>query len=203
MIGFLPTGRRTRDPTPLVSVFYSVRTDREAELRAGGCDLWLDTLRRAEPRTESLLDSLRRDEAWAFAAYWDVVMSRLHDPGLVIIGDAAHAMSPQLGQGVNLALWDAQVLAATLDQATALEPGLAAFSRARRAHLGFYQRITRWLTPFFQSSIPLAGTARDTVLPLLSRVPFAKRQMLASMAGLKDGLVHQLPWPGGEQGRSV
>lgn len=50
----------------------------------------------------------------------------------VLLGDAAHAMAPNLGQGANSALVDAAVLAYELRAAPALDAALAAYDRRRR-----------------------------------------------------------------------
>jgi len=131
---------------------------------------------------------------WTFAEYRDVVMSRWHAPRLAVLGDAAHATSPRLGQGVNLALWDARELALALGVEAALPAALARFSRARRRHISFYQRASRWLTPFFQSGIPGAGLARDVAFPLAARIPWVERQMALAMAGMKTGWLGSLSW---------
>jgi len=195
MLGLLPTGARIDDAekTPLVSVFWSTRKDRVEAIRAEGAERLRGQILALEPRAAPLVAGLSSMDQWSFAEYLDVVMRPWHAPGVVVLGDAAHAMSPQLGQGVNLALFDAQVLAESISQAETLAAGLAGYSRARRRHLGFYQFATRWLTPFFQSDRRLAGGARDAVLPLLGRTKFFDRQMIATMAGYKTGPLSTLP----------
>jgi 2-polyprenyl-6-methoxyphenol hydroxylase-like FAD-dependent oxidoreductase len=107
---------------------------------------------------------------------------------VVYLGDAAHATSPQLGQGCNLALWDAMVLADVLaSEERDLAAALDRYSRARADHLAFYQLATRLLTPFFQGDEPLLGALRDVAMPLMTRVPIANRIMTLSMLGVIDG----------------
>ncbi|WP_284255586.1 FAD-dependent monooxygenase [Pseudolysinimonas kribbensis] len=57
------------------------------------------------------------------------------DPGLLAIGDAAHAMSPAFGVGINYAIQDAvaaaNALAAPLRDGSDLAPHLAALQRRR------------------------------------------------------------------------
>jgi 2-polyprenyl-6-methoxyphenol hydroxylase-like FAD-dependent oxidoreductase len=64
---------------------------------------------------------------------------------------------------------------------------LADYSRVRRAHLGWYQFATRWLTFAFQSDQVWLAPLRDLLLPLSCRVPALHRLMLASMAGISRG----------------
>ena len=84
-----------------------------------------------------------------------------HADRLVFLGDAAHATSPQLGQGANLAMIDA----VTFADCVAAAPD-AAYSAARRRHLNYYQFMTRALTPFFQSDSRLLAVVRDLTFPL-------------------------------------
>jgi 2-polyprenyl-6-methoxyphenol hydroxylase-like FAD-dependent oxidoreductase len=114
-------------------------------------------------------------------------MPRWHGGRLVFLGDAAHATSPQLGQGCNLALCDAAALADALATFPAIEDALSAYTEARRAHLAFYQLATRALTPFFQSDAMVLGGLRDWLMPLATRLPFVRREMIRSMAGTKTG----------------
>jgi len=105
----------------------------------------------------------------------------------VVIGDAAHATSPQLGQGANLALADALFLARSVEAAANIPSALSSFQVARRKHVQFYQRASRWLTPFFQSDSRLAGTFRDWTFGPSARLKFVRRQMVEILCGIRTG----------------
>ena len=190
MAGFLDTGVRSVDPdrTPLVSFFWSLRVQDVGATLQQGHQALADRIIALRPNAASALETIQSIEEWNFAGYMDVVLPRWHNDGCVVLGDAAHAMSPQLGQGVNLALWDAWVLSECISSCSGIDEALARYDTSRRSHIQFYQFATRWLTPFFQSSIPLAGWTRDRVFPLAAAVPSIERQMLRAMAGLKCGI---------------
>src|SRR5262249_5431990 len=107
---------------------------------------------------------------------------------VVYLGDAAHATSPQLGQGCNLALWDALVLSEQLEREERdLAAALDRYTRARRDHLAFYQVATRWLTPFFQGDAALLGWMRDRTMPLFAKLSLTNKIMTQSMLGVMSG----------------
>src|SRR3546814_7115804 len=87
--------------------------------------------------------------ALPISRYRDTIMRRWHRGRVVLIGDAAHAMSPQLGQGVNMALLDAKAFTAALRDTASMETALDTYQRERRAHVWIYQLWSRWLTPVF------------------------------------------------------
>ena len=107
----------------------------------------------------------------------------------MFLGDAAHAMSPQLGQGCNLALLDALTLAECVAEHDTPKAALMAYSARRRPQLVTYSRLTRWLTPFFQSDYRLLGWLRDRLMgPACAFAP-VRKEMLRTMLGIKTGLV--------------
>jgi len=187
MIGLLPTGRAPGATTPSVSLFYSVRMDTVDALKAKGLGAWKDAVVRICPAAESVVRRIDDWESLTFAGYYDVTMPRWHADRVAFLGDAAHATSPQLGQGCNLALVDAAALADAVDEYDDIDLALAAYSARRRAHLDYYQFATRWLTPFFQSDLTPLGWLRDALMGTASKLPYVEREMVRSMVGTKTG----------------
>jgi 2-polyprenyl-6-methoxyphenol hydroxylase-like FAD-dependent oxidoreductase len=195
MVGFLPLGSSpvVAGGKPQASIFWSVHGDRLADWRAEGLAGWKQRVLSLDPRAEPLLEQVESLDSLLFSAYYDVRSRGWHDDRVVLIGDAGHAMSPQLGQGVNLALVDALVLARALGDGTDVAGALERYTRARRAQTRFYAAASRLMTPLFQSDVGLLALPRDALTRPASRVPWLRRQMLASLAGAKDGLLSALP----------
>ncbi|MEV4890945.1 FAD-dependent monooxygenase [Nonomuraea sp. NPDC055795] len=84
---------------------------------------------------------------------------------LVLLGDAAHAMTPHLGQGASQALEDAVVLAAALHSAPSTPSALARYDRARRPRAQAVARAAR-LTGRVGHRVrtPLALALRNTLI---------------------------------------
>lgn len=182
LAGFLPTG--TADD--LLSLFWSIRLDRIDQWKALPLAHWKAQLLRLAPQAEPFLEQIHDHQQLATATYHDVRMRCWHGERVALLGDAAHALSPQLGQGINLALMDAEALADSLARHP-LPAALHLYSHRRRRHIHFYQLATRWCTPFFQSDHTLLGIARDLAFPVANTFALSRRQMTATMAGVKTG----------------
>ncbi|HUL97208.1 MAG TPA: FAD-dependent monooxygenase [Usitatibacter sp.] len=98
--------------------------------------------------------------------------------GVALIGDAAHAVHPLAGQGVNLGLHDARCLAEVLAGRSALErPGdirlLRRYARSRREDVTAMQFVTDSLDKLFASGTPGMRTFRNLGLRLVDSQPWA------------------------------
>ncbi|MEV5971407.1 FAD-dependent monooxygenase [Streptomyces sp. NPDC051921] len=86
---------------------------------------------------------------------------------VVLLGDAAHAMTPNLGQGACQALEDAVVLAARLDGTADIDGALARYDTERRPRTTAVARAARRAGRMGQQlSHPLVVPLRNTLLRL-------------------------------------
>lgn len=122
-------------------------------LKAGGIDGFRDAVARAS--------SLARERMSAIGSWDDVKLltvrvdrlQQWYQPGMLCIGDAAHAMSPIGGVGVNLAVQDAVAAANIL--AKPLKAGTAGISdlRAVQARRMFPTRVVQRIQIAMQNNI--------------------------------------------------
>lgn len=101
---------------------------------------------------------------------------------VTLLGDAAHPMTPSMGQGGGMAIEDAVVLADRIEKAGSITAGMRAYERDRRpralamvrnsrsltklAHAeGVYGRVGRWIGPL------IPGWARARIMEAVFRFP--------------------------------
>jgi 2-polyprenyl-6-methoxyphenol hydroxylase-like FAD-dependent oxidoreductase len=181
--GFLATGRDLDGGDPLVSLFWSIKIADDAAWRLKPLEDWKQEILTLCPKSARLLAQITSWDQILTARYGDVRMRRWYGEGIVVLGDAAHAMSPQLGQGVNLALADASCLADCMAKHP-LQLALRHYQSRRRFAIRYYQFATRWLTPWFQSDYEWISPLRALFFRLGQHLPWARRLMTLSMAGL-------------------
>ena len=176
-------------------VAWVIPKDGFQELRAAGLETLRQTIVEAVPHFADRVQHLRD---WKQVSLLSVESNRLpqwYGPGLLLIGDAAHVMSPVAGVGINYAIQDAVVAANVL--AGPLKAG-----EARLEDLAAVQRQREWPTRIiqaFQSAAQDQIVARvldqDTpfkipiILRLILRVPLL-RDLPARLLGLGIRRVH-------------
>jgi 2-polyprenyl-6-methoxyphenol hydroxylase-like FAD-dependent oxidoreductase len=192
MIGLLPVGTRPGDAEPRLSFFWSLPREQFVQWERDGLQRWLDEIAALWPEAHARLDGVRDSAQLARAGYRDAVMTRWSRERLVLAGDAAHAMSPQLGQGVNMALMDALALRDALRAHTDRDAALQAYAAQRRAHVAIYHFWSRWLTPLFQSERDNLARARDVLFKPMGRMPGGHGHMLRVLSGTQRGWIGKL-----------
>ena len=143
------------------------------QVKARGIEAFRDEVARLTSRFEPDLSEVR---GWDDVRLLTVALDRLeswHRPGLLVIGDAAHAMSPLGGVGINVAIQDAvaaaNILAAPLAGGEDVDPLLARVQRRREFPVRLVQAFQaaaqrRIIAPL------LSGPARQVRPPLALRL---------------------------------
>jgi 2-polyprenyl-6-methoxyphenol hydroxylase-like FAD-dependent oxidoreductase len=115
---------------------------------------------------------------------FSVEVPRWHMPGLVLVGDAAHTLSPVLGQGVNHALADAVALAPLAARALRsgspgdLTAALGAFQRGREGPVRRSRGLQLRQERVFTFSSPLGVAVRRGSYRLMNAVPGVRRRVM-------------------------
>ncbi len=150
-------------------------------LKAAGLASLREDIARTVP---ALRERVSEIDDWAKVSLLEVRVDRLrqwHRPGLLCIGDAAHAMSPIGGVGINLAIQDAvaaaNLLAEPLSERAVTDVPLAAVQERRT----FPTRVTQAFQVFIQNRAidPLMQGANVRRPPLAMRLldefPYLRR----------------------------
>lgn len=183
MVGLLPIGRRFGETTPLAAFFWSLKPAAYENWKAKGISAWKDEVFRLWPSAAAAIETIAHADDLVLARYGHHTLRTPYGERFAVIGDAAHSTSPQLGQGANMALLDAEALGRAF--ATVADPTEAAqaYAAARRSHVRLYQAISRLFTPVYQSDSQLLPLARDRLAAPMSRLPVVDRLLAKLVSG--------------------
>jgi 2-polyprenyl-6-methoxyphenol hydroxylase-like FAD-dependent oxidoreductase len=162
---------------------YVIPKDTAEKIREQGLPAFREIIAKALPFLAERVDELK---TWDDVKLLTVSIDRLrtwYRPGLLCIGDAAHAMSPIGGVGINLAIQDA-VAAANILWKPLKDGTLSTFDLAKVQHRRtFPTRVTqrlqvlaqnRIVQPVLSSNQPLQAPRAVSLfnkLPILQRIP--------------------------------
>ena len=162
-------------------IAYMIPKGKDAQLRARGLEVFRREVAELIPEAD-----VSQLSSWDDVKVLDVKLNRLkrwHTDGLLCIGDAAHAMSPVGGVGINVAVQDAvgaaTLLAEPLRRRTVTDRDLAAVRRRRLPPAALTQALQRILHSRLVAPIldgktadpPAAAAALIRRLPWLAVVP--------------------------------
>ncbi|MBM3647014.1 MAG: FAD-dependent monooxygenase [Alphaproteobacteria bacterium] len=186
MMGLLPVA-----PGQL-TMYWSLPVEALAAKRAIDLDAFRRQATALWPEASSVIERAARSEL-SRATYRHVALRRWNVGAVLLIGDAGHGTSPQLGQGANLGLMDAYVIARCLAESDNLLMALIAYEHRRAATLNYYRRASHLLTPFFQSRLAPLGWLRDAFMGPAGRIPALRTMMTSTLAGTRRGWLSSTP----------
>jgi 2-polyprenyl-6-methoxyphenol hydroxylase-like FAD-dependent oxidoreductase len=175
LIGVLPAGSDTylyasADAAPV----------RQA-LSSSDIDAFRDAWSSAVPKLSGVLSELRTFDQLLVNDVAEVHCERFVSDRVALVGDAAHAMAPNLGQGANSALVDGVVLVASIIEAQSLDHALSAYDARLRPKVRRVQANARRL---LRLSAPHGATvrrSRDLFLRATRNAMTSKRAALGTM----------------------
>lgn len=152
------------------------------KIRSEGLDAFRDRVRAIGPETATVDRGVM---SWDDVKLLTVTVDRLeqwHRPGLLVIGDAAHAMSPIGGVGINLAVQDAvaaaNILAGPMAAGEDPDPLLHKVHDRRIRAVKLTQGMQKMvqdtiIAPLLSSTEPMDGP--PLAAKLLDRIPLLRR----------------------------
>lgn len=115
-------------------------------------------------------------------------------PHFALVGDAAHTIHPQAGQGVNLGLLDASALVETLVKARQAGKSWGRFSvlrkyeRWRRGDNALVQRSMEGFDWLFKQDASLKVSLRNKILPVANRMTPIKNWLMGQALNGREAL---------------
>lgn len=178
-------------------VGMTIQKGQYKDLRAAGPDAFTEELlHRTSP---DLAAHLRANaESLKHPVLLDVIVGRLESwtaPGLLVLGDAAHPMSPIGGQGINMALRDALVaanhLCPVLTRVNAGDVGAAArrVAAERMPEIVAIQEHQRKQTRTFLRSDRFSSRLAMRLLPILAKSGLLRWLLGNRLRSLQHGVV--------------
>jgi len=146
---------------------------------------------RSFPALPGLFERIRRDVDWSNIQWAPFTLIKLHRWSMgrvAVLGDAAHAMPPNLGQGGSCAMMGGLSLAATLEGASDIQEALRAWERHERPLIEHTQRWSRLYSA-------LAGWPLVVTKPLFSllALPYFQAQYRRTAAHIPTGVRKETP----------
>lgn len=163
-------------------VGFIIRKDSFEEIKRAGLNAFRENILQIAPYLDDRVSELRDWEQIKLLSVQINRLKRWYRPGLLCIGDAAHAMSPAGGVGINLAIQDAvaaaNLLAGPLREGRVTEAVLAQVQRRRMFPTQVTQRMQVNAHKGFQYAFRHTGPLKAPwQLKVAVRIPGVQRAL--------------------------
>lgn len=190
---FLPSGPLAILPLKgnRASIVWTERTDTAAGIQSLDDDGYLSALR---PRIGDVLGDIKLAGGRYTYPLELSLADRMVADRVALVGDAAHAVHPIAGQGLNAGLKDVAALAEVLVDArrrgedVGREDVLERYQRWRRFDVATLALATDGFNRLFSNDNPLLRGLRDAGLGIAARLPGLRRGLIREAAGLTGDL---------------
>jgi len=160
---------------------YVALTALESDTAAKAIPIDKALWKRSFPCLSGLIDRLDGEARWD--RFEVIHLDRWSQEKVAILGDAAHAMAPNLGQGGACAMMNALGLAVALDEERDVARALKLWERRERPLTDHTQR----LSTFYSALTTWPDGLRDLVFGTVSRIGWLRRQYLRTALHVPTG----------------
>jgi len=189
MAGIMPVGLNPETGNQGAAIFWSVKPEQADALLSAGIERFRDDICDLWPEAAPFVAQIQSTDDLTMAVYAHRTGAPSRGRKVFHVGDSWHCTSPQLGQGANMALIDAAALADALMVADDVANLGYRYARARKFHISFYQTLSAWFTPLYQSDSQLLPWIRDMVIHHFARLPIIRNLIARTVSGtLGSGL---------------
>lgn len=185
-----PRGRRFGVcplPRDKVYFFCNAPLGRWDEVRRGDLDRWIASWSDFEPTVLEILSAVEDWERVNYSELMEVRLGRWYDGAIFVAGDAAHAMTPNLGQGANSAMVDALVLAHLIARMAERGEPLSSvgprYEAIRKDFVTKIQSAARQMGQIAAFGGPIPRVLRNSLIAVFERFDALSRPSLLLGAG--------------------
>ena len=176
-------------PGQAASIVWGMSPEAAQELMALDDDAFIESL---EARMGPRLGALKlRGKRGAFPLIMQIAKDTIA-PRVALLGDAAHAIHPLAGLGLNLGFKDAAALADVIAQSASRGEDIGSvavlerYETARRFDTMATALAMDAMNGLFVNDNPILKLSRDAGLRVIDQVPWAKDMLMAQAAGLSQ-----------------
>jgi salicylate hydroxylase len=183
MAGIMPVGINPATGNPGAALFWSIKPDQMDAIRADGIEKWQSDFCAVWPEATSFVEPVTSFDDLTLAIYRHRTGSPMMQRRIFHIGDSWHCTSPQLGQGANMALLDAEAITMAIEQSFDLSEIGRRYRHLRADHVQLYQLLSFIFTPLYQSDSMLLPVLRDTIIHHFARWPLIRSLIAQVVSG--------------------
>jgi len=193
MAGFMPIGKPTKESPEFVNFFWSIKFDEIENWKNNtSLDEWKSQILELAPDYADVIANLKSKDDVMIAPYMDVELKPSYHNNIVFIGDAAHPMSPQLSQGAGFAMLDSKLLSESIEKNRGnIQLALKKYHLKRSKQVYFYQKVSRIVTPMFQSDSNNTWI-RNNLFNLFSKINPTKKIINNTLLGYRESVFGDL-----------